>query len=113
MTIYKKNIQNSILLHDKIDLKFKTIIFKIVKEYDGVAVKMTYDYANNYTNNNNDINDINYEMCQINIDLSCFRELTLEDLQNISLKSNMTEIVNKFNNNNDILSKEYYIIFYN
>lgn len=100
---------------NKIDNKSKTIIFKIIKDLDGVTVKITYDYANNYTNNNNDNNDneLNYEMCQINIDLSNFKDFGLEDYHRLSLKCNITEIVNKLNNEDDTTLKEYYIIFYN
>jgi len=100
---------------NKIDNKSKTLIFKIIKDLDGVTVKITYDYANNYTNNNNDNNDneLNYEMCQINIDLSNFKDFGLEDYHRLSLKCNITEIVNKLNNEDDTTLKEYYIIFYN
>lgn len=48
-------------------------------------------------------------MCQINIDLSNFKDFGLEDYHRLCLKSNITEIVNKLNNENTL--KEYYIIF--
>ena len=91
-------------------IKTKTILFKIIKEVDNVTVKLAYDYADNYIK---DKNKKNYEVCKIDFDLSYFRDLNFEEIQFLTVHSNVTEIVNKYSTEEDRTPKEYYIVFNN
>lgn len=118
MSIFNKNLETSKIMDDleKNIKKTKTILFKIIKDENNVTVKIAYDYIDNYINCYSETileKEKNYEMCQIDFDLSYFRDLTFNEIQYLTMHSNVTDIVNKYSIDEDRTPTEYFIIFHN